>query len=189
MQQNFWLEFAPGSDGGLDTANEPSVIFTPQSSRQEVPDTLTAIYQGVQEGVIDETLASLLNVKLGSKVAQQLRDDYGREDRQERARQDAINTRLQALNQLLDTSEGGEADAWFGIWDTVLIASWPSASSWGGASRLDDLGVLGSFRRTHALAHLSGRGALSPRGNALSVGFYRRECVAELGVRRVFRVA
>jgi hypothetical protein len=104
------------------------------------PDTLTAIYGGVQEGVIDAPLRSLLSVDRDSEAAQQLRDEFGREARQQLARQNTIDTRLRDLNRLLGRSEDGEPDAWFAIWDTVLMARWPSVSAWGGAARLDQLG-------------------------------------------------
>jgi hypothetical protein len=102
-------------------------------------DVLTAIYRGTQEGVLDSSLAALLNVELGSETAQQLQDDYGREERQALVRQNRIEEKQRTLNELLDRSEGGEPDAWFRIWDSILVADWPGVSTWGGASRLDQL--------------------------------------------------
>jgi hypothetical protein len=106
---------------------------------REHADVLTAIYRGTQESLLDGSLASLLNVELGSELAQQLRDDYGREEREALARQNAIDERRRILIQLLDRSEGGEPDAWFRIWDSVLVADWPDVHGWGGASRLNQL--------------------------------------------------
>lgn len=103
------------------------------------PDVLTAISRGTEEGVIDTSLATRLYVELGSEVAQQLRDDYERKEREAIARQNAIDERIGILNRLLDRSEGGEPDAWFYIWDSVLVADWPDAHGWGGASRLEQL--------------------------------------------------
>jgi len=68
---------------------------------REHSDVLTAIYRGTQESVLDRSLASLLNVELGSELAQQLRDDYGREEHEALARQNAIDERRRILNQLL----------------------------------------------------------------------------------------
>jgi hypothetical protein len=106
---------------------------------RESADLLTAIYRGTQEGVIDRSLAWLLNVELGSETARQLQGDYGREERQALARQNAIDERRRILSQLLDRSEGGEPDTWFRLWDSVLVADWPGVPGWGGASRLDQL--------------------------------------------------
>ena len=106
---------------------------------RENPNVLTAIYRGTQEVVIDADLASVLNVELGSEVAQQLQDDYGGEERRGLARQNKIEEKLKTLNELLARSEGGEPNAWFFIWDLVLAADWPDVRSWGGASRLDQL--------------------------------------------------
>jgi hypothetical protein len=72
-------------------------------------------------------------------VAQQLRDDYGRKGREAIARHNIIDQRIGTLNQLLDRSEGGEPDAWFPIWDSVLVADWPEVHTWGGSSRLNQL--------------------------------------------------
>jgi hypothetical protein len=103
------------------------------------PDVLTAVYRGTQEGVIDASLSSLLNVELGSEAAQQLHDDHGRGERQALARQNRIEEKLKTLNELLGRSEGGEPDAWFHIWGLILVADWPDNHYWEGASRLDQL--------------------------------------------------
>jgi hypothetical protein len=103
------------------------------------PDVLTTIYRGTQEGALDGSLAALLNIEIGSETAQQLQDDYGREERQAQARQNRIEEKQRTLNELLDRSEGGEPDAWFRIWGSILVADWPDLHSWGGASRLDQL--------------------------------------------------
>ncbi|QEE27166.1 hypothetical protein FTW19_03530 [Terriglobus albidus] len=106
---------------------------------REHPAALAAIYRGTQEGVIDAFLAQVLSVELGSTTAQQLQNEYGRGDRQARARHNKIEEKLETLNQLLDRSEGGEPNAWFSIWDSILVADWPDVHSWGGASRLEQL--------------------------------------------------
>jgi hypothetical protein len=106
---------------------------------REHPDVLTAIYRGTQEGLIDAAVTSVLNIELGSEAAQQLQDDYGREERRGLARQNKIEEKQRTLNELLVRSEGGEPNAWFYIWDLILAADWPDVHSWGGASRLDQL--------------------------------------------------
>ncbi len=112
---------------------------------REHPDVLTAIYRGTQEGVLDRSLASLLSVEIGSELAKQLRDDSEREERQALVRQNRIEEKQSTLNELLDRSEGGEPDAWFRIWDLILVADWPDVHGWGGASRLDQLECWGYF--------------------------------------------
>lgn len=106
---------------------------------RDEPDVLTAIYRGTQEGILDGPLATLLSVELGSETARQIHDDYGRQERQALAQQNRIDEKQRILNQLLDRSDGGEPDAWFRIWDPILTADWPGVSSWGGASRLEQL--------------------------------------------------
>jgi hypothetical protein len=108
-------------------------------------NTLDAIFRGTQEGVLDTRLESFLAIEPGSEIAEQLREDYGRENRAQAERQETIDNRLRALQQLLDRSEAGEPDIWFGIWDRILMASWPSVSSWSGSARLDRLGCWGYF--------------------------------------------
>jgi uncharacterized membrane protein (UPF0136 family) len=108
-------------------------------------EVLTAIYRGTQEGVLNGSLVAGLSVELGSETAQQLQDDYGREKRQAVVRQNRIEEKRRALNELLDRSEGGEPDAWFRIWDSILVADWPGVSTWGGASRLNQLPCWGYF--------------------------------------------
>lgn len=102
-------------------------------------EVLTAIYRGTQEGVLNGSLSAVLSVEIGSETAQQLQEDYGREERQAVVRQNRIEEKRRTLNELLDRSEGGEPDAWFHIWDSILVADWPDVSSWGGASRFNQL--------------------------------------------------
>jgi hypothetical protein len=106
---------------------------------RENPNVLSAIYRGTQEAVITADLESVLNSELGSEAAQQLQDDYGREERRGLARQNKIEEKQRTLNELLVRSEGGEPNAWVYIWDLILAADWPDVHSWGGASRLDQL--------------------------------------------------
>ncbi len=129
------LEMARDGDEAL--RQKVSMIFFMLG--REHRDVLTAIYRGTQAGVIDADLGLLLNVELGSETAQQLQDDYGREERQLLVRQNKIEEKLRTLDDLLVRSEGGEPNAWFFIWDLVLAADWPDVQSWGGASRLDQL--------------------------------------------------
>jgi hypothetical protein len=131
----FLLEMAREGDEAL--RQKISMIFFMLD--WEHPDVLTAISRGTEEGVIDRSLATRLYVELGSEMAQQLRDGYRREEREAIALQDAIDEKIQILNQLLDRSEGGEPDVWFRIWDSILVADWPGAHGWGGSSRLDQL--------------------------------------------------
>jgi hypothetical protein len=131
----FLLEMAREGDEAL--RQKISMIFFMLG--WEHPDVLTAISRGTEEGVIDRSLATRLCIELGSEVAQQLRDDYEREERQALVRQNRIEEKQSTLNELLDRSEGGEPDAWFSIWDSILVADWPDIHSWSGASRLDQL--------------------------------------------------
>ena len=133
---NFFLEMAREGDESLH--QKIGMIFCMLCSGAP-GRSLTAIDRGTQEGVLDRSLASLLSVEIGSELAQQLRDDYEREERQALARQNRIEEKQSTLNELLDRSEGGEPDAWFRIWDSILVGDWPDIHSWSGASRLDQL--------------------------------------------------
>jgi hypothetical protein len=68
-------------------------------------DTLNAIFWGTQEGVLDRDLEAPLYIELGSELAQELRDDYRREDREKAERQNTIDNGLTALQRLMRRNE------------------------------------------------------------------------------------
>jgi hypothetical protein len=130
-----FLDMARNGDEAL--RQKIGLIFFAMGREDEA--VLTAVYQGIQEGVLDAELSAGLSVDLGSDAARELQEDFGRAERQAFARQKAIEEKRRILNLLLDRSEGGEPDAWFRIWDLILVADWADAHGWGGASRLDQL--------------------------------------------------
>jgi hypothetical protein len=137
----FMLEMAREGDEAL--RQKIGMIFFALGREDE--EVLTAVYRGILEGVLEAGLAAGLSIELDSETARELQENYGRAERQVVARQNAIEERRRILNELLNRSEGGEPDAWYRIWTSVLIVDWPGLPMWGGTSHLDQLACWDNF--------------------------------------------